>query len=198
MPVPDLVIFDLGRVLVDVDFERFVQRIATTPAAQERARRIPTMAAKADCDRGRLSPAAFAAAACATHELDVTTDAFLEAWADIFTPFDAAALAIATLSRDTPLWMLSDTDPCHIAQIRQQVPWWGAFERTMLSYERGCLKSDPYAFAFVRPLITEGRHVAFVDDLPGHVDAARAAGCDAVWFQGWDGPLPDWLRNAAR
>ncbi len=182
-------VFDLGGVLVDVDFERFVQAVLARDSGAEPARLRAFCAGprKLALDRGRVTPLAFLDAL--VRELAPAAgpaDSLLDAWTDIFLPVPRTAEVLGSLAARSELWLLSDTDPAHFARILDDFPCVRGFHRFLLSYVRGMVKGEPGAF---EPLVEQahaGRRLRFYDDRPGNVDAARAAGLDAQLFVGWD------------
>ena len=198
MSLPDLVVFDLGRVLIDVDFERFVHAIGHDEPTRAALRAFTSGDDKLSSDRGRISPRELAQRAIASIHINTQTDTFLRAWVDIFRPFSRARRAIAALRDRTELWMLSDTDPLHFHRAFEDYDYVRGFDRYLLSYVEGRLKRDAGAFAPLAERARAGARVVFIDDVADHVERARAAGVDAVLFRAWDDPtLPDWLRRAA-
>jgi len=182
-------VFDLGGVLVDVDFERFVQAVlARDPSAEPAAlRAFCAGPRKLGLDKGRVTPLAFLAAL--VQELAPSAgpaDSLLHAWTDIFLPVPRTAEVLASLSPRSELWLLSDTDPAHFAWILDHFPCVRGFDRFLLSYARGMVKGEPGAFAPLVEQVHAGRRVRFYDDRPDNVAAARAVGLDARLFEGWD------------
>ncbi len=178
-----LLVFDLGNVLVDVDFERWVAGAVAAGLAEDVARAAPSTPPKHDLDRGRLSPRAFLGGLAG----DADVEALLKSWTAIFTPRPAAARALAELrAAGRELWMLSDTDPAHFARVLDDHPWLRGFDRYLLSFERGRVKADPGAFDELAAVVAAGRPVVFWDDRADLVAAARAAGVDARLFTTWD------------
>jgi len=184
---PTLLVFDLGEVLVDVDFGRFARAAAKLDPALD----VPSIQAacrgpaKAALDRGQLSPRGF------LRQLPTTADpdALLPLWTDIFTARPAAAAALAALG-DYERWMLSDTDPAHFLRVLNDHPYLRGFDRYLLSYDRGLLKGDAGSFDPLVAKLEEGARVLFWDDREDLVAAARSEGIDARLFttwQAWEG-----------
>jgi FMN phosphatase YigB (HAD superfamily) len=179
-------VWDLGGVLVDVDFGRFSRRVlAADPNADERfLLGVPGLPIKGALDRGQTTPRAFAEAVLAGAGCRLGVEELLDCWADIFTARAAATDWLA--ASDAELWLLSDTDPVHIARVDRDWPTMSCWSRRLLSYEVGRIKVDPGAF---EPLVAEvraGRTVRFFDDREDNIAAARAAGVPAWRFTTWE------------
>lgn len=197
MSLPDLVVFDLGRVLIDVDFERFVHAIGHDAPTRDALRAFTSGDDKLSSDRGEISPRELARRAIDSTSINAQVDTFLRLWVDIFHPFQQARQAIGALRGRTELWMLSDTDPLHFHRAFEDYDYVRGFDRYLLSYVEGRLKRDAGAFEPLAERARAGARVVFIDDVADHVERARGAGVDAVLFRAWDDPtLPDWLRRA--
>lgn len=190
MARPPLVL-DLGNVLVDLDFEHFVQGAAATsprPAGDIRARYIAGES-KRRFERGEVATDAFFAEMAAWLAWPAgREDELVTIWCDIFTATPGAQDALERLARTWPVWMLSDTNPAHLDWCLGRWPWLARCERRFVSYDHGRLKAETGGFAPVLAAAGGARPV-FYDDLPANVSAARAAGLDARLFTGWHAAL---------
>jgi len=184
----DVLVFDLGGVLVDVAFERFTTAVGTL---------APTVDAdvlsswcdgprKRDLDCGRIPPLRFVGELAAALDLDADPELLLDAWTDIFDGRPAAEATLAELRRGgAELWMLSDTDPSHFQRVLADLPWLREFDRYLLSFERGRLKREPGGMAPLAREVERGRRVLFWDDREDNVAAAIDAGVDGRLFTTW-------------
>lgn len=191
MPRPPLVL-DLGNVLVSLDFERFVRRAAERsgrPADLVRDRYI-LGEPKRRYERGAIDCEAFFDEMAGWLVWPGTMAELREIWSDIFVPFPGAEAALQRLSADWSLWLLSDTNPTHLAWCLARWPWLEVCERRFVSHEQGCLKSEPEGFAPVMAA-ADGTTPIFYDDLPHNVEAARRAGLDGRLFTGWQEALAE-------
>jgi len=184
---PPLVL-DLGNVLVTLDFERFVRGAAggsprTLDAIRER---YILGEAKFRYERGATDCAAFFAEMSSW--LGWPDDAEPElrrVWCDIFEAAPGAEAAVIRLSESWRLWLLSDTNPAHLAWCRHRWPWLDHCERFFVSHEQGRLKAEPGGFEPIVAAAGDHRPI-FYDDLPANVEAARHAGVDGRLFRNWD------------
>lgn len=89
------------------------------------------------------------------------------------------------------VWALTNTLSTE-AQILARPEFAGVFEGLVSSHDVGLAKPDPAIYrALLERLGAEPADIVFVDDLPGHVEAARAVGLHAVRFQTTDQALAD-------
>jgi glucose-1-phosphatase len=194
MSRPPLVL-DLGNVLVTLDFERFVQGAAVRsprPADVIRDRYI-LGEPKRRYERGGISCAEFFTEMATWLDWPSGGEASLrEVWCDIFAAVPGAERAVSSLVGDWELWLLSDTNPSHLAWCLARWPWLGSFSRRFVSHEQGRLKAEPGGFAAIVASADAGeRPPIFYDDLPHNVEAARRAGIDGRLFESWPEALTE-------
>lgn len=180
------IIFDLGRVLVDVDTTRGLFGDLTGRADGE-----ATVQALMDdglirqYNTGRIDPATFHAELCARLGLTIDFDAFRARWCDVFEPIPEMLALLAQLRRRWPVGLLSDTDPLHWEHIRRVYPVAENLQHITLSYQVGASKPDPAIYrAAAAGLGVPCTACFYVDDLLRNVEGARAVGMDAVQFRG--------------
>jgi FMN phosphatase YigB (HAD superfamily) len=181
-----LLVLDLGNVLIHVEFQRFAARFADRRAPDVILATWCQGARKLAYDRGEVAPAAWIGDIVKwLGQPRVTRAEVAAAWVDIFRPMAGVATRMARFAERYELWLCSDTDPLHFAHALNSYAFLRRFDRYLLSFARGALKREPGAFADVAAQVASGRRVAFVDDAPANVEAARAAGVPAALFTGW-------------
>ncbi len=179
-----LLVFDLGGVLVDVEFPRFAHAGLDRDPDADLDELLAACAspAKADLDRGRISPREF----LAQLPTRAKADSLFPLWSGIFAARPAAAAAALARLTSYETWMLSDTDPAHFLRVLNDHPYLRGFDRYLLSYDRGLIKGDEGSFDPLIAKLNDGWTVRFWDDRPELVDAARSHGIDARLFTTWD------------
>jgi glucose-1-phosphatase len=178
------VVFDLGGVLVSVDFMRACRRLEAAggaPAADIREA-IVDGTDKADFDTGRLSPQEFAARCCARAGVSLPYAEFADIWCDIFAEQREVTGLLDEIGRQADLLLLSNTDPLHLEYIRSHYGFLGKFQRLVLSYEVGHAKPARQIFERALGLRAAGTRMIYFDDVPGYVAAARACRLPAEQF----------------
>jgi glucose-1-phosphatase len=175
----DLLVFDLGGVLVEnVGAER-LSAWMSTPATPEELWRIwltsPTVRA---FESGTLPAAQFAAGVIAELFLPVRPDEFLTEFAACVTQLYPGALDLLRhLSQSYRLASLSNTNDIHWHRCLYEMELATVFHYHFPSHKTGRLKPDRAAFEYViqytgcRP-----ERTLFVDDNQLNVDSAAAVG----------------------
>ena len=183
------VLFDLGGVLLDIDFGRAL-------AAWERHTRLPAPEMRAlfsfdeafrRHETGHLDDDAYFAYLRERLELDCGLDA-------VRAGFDAILLGeigetvdlLQALRGRVPRYAISNTNPSHVAEMERAFPGFlQRFDAVFTSHRIGHRKPQPEAFAHVLEAIgVPARETLLFDDLPANVDAARALGLQAVQVRG--------------
>ena len=180
MPTPSVVIFDLGKVLVDFDYSRAGGRIAAcgTVSAEQVRQFIDHSALLVRYESGQMTTAEFFSAVKAATGFRGTTAEFAEIFADIFTPMDEMiALPAAVRAAGRPVFILSNTNELAVAHIRRNFPFFADFDGYIFSHEVGAMKPAAKIYEVAEQL--SGRHgeeILFLDDRADNLAAAAARG----------------------
>jgi FMN phosphatase YigB (HAD superfamily) len=178
------VIFDLGGVLVSVDFMRACKRLeaAGGAAAAVIHETIANGADKLAFDTGRLSPQEFAARFCAAIGVRISYAEFADIWCDIFAEQREVTSLLDRIATKADLVLLSNTDPLHLNYVHSHYCFLEKFGRLVLSYEVGHAKPAREIFERAIGLCAPGTPMIYFDDVPEYVSAARACGLPAEQF----------------
>ena len=181
----DALLFDLGGVLLGLDWDRAFglwARHAGADAAALRARYVFDEAYERH-ERGEIDEAAYYASLRGSLGIDITDDEFRAGWGAIFTQEVAETTALLDeLHGRVPLYLFSNTNAAHHrvwAAIMQRTL--SRFDRTFVSSELGVRKPDRASFDRIsREIGVPHGRILFFDDTPANVEGARRAGLQAV------------------
>ncbi len=184
MPAITTVIFDLGRVLVNIDFDAFPNALGlTTPASRDPYRR--DVAAHAHLfETGRISTEEFQDRLHAVFAGRFTREFLLHAWNEIIRE-DVPGMAdlVARVQAHASTAMLSNTSIEHFMKAERDCATVRMIARRFLSYEIGEAKPSPGIYrSVILGLGAEPARLLFIDDLGENVDAALEAGMHALLF----------------
>ena len=188
---PRILYFDLGNVLVHFSHERQCQQIAAVadvPVDQVRQVLYEGTLGN-DCESGRLSMRGAYDRLCRELGVWPDFDALLSANNNIFWLNTSIVPLVARLhSAGNRLGLLSNTSEAHwkfISSGRYGGLLPTLFDPLVLSYEVGVMKPGHEIFrAAAAAAGVEPREIFYVDDILGHVTAAREVGFDAVQYVG--------------
>lgn len=190
---PAFVFLDLGNVIVTFDRPRAYRQMAAAAGVSPEAVQAALAATRLEqrLEKGLVDWAVFHAE-FSRHVGAVVDPAVLaDAASDMFALNVEMLPVIAGLERaGVPIGILSNTCGVHwdhlLAKRYAILP--GNVAATVLSHEVSAVKPEPaiYATAAARIGVAPER-IFFCDDIPSHVDAARACGWDAEVFESASG-----------
>lgn len=191
----DVLLFDLGGVLIDfAGFDELSRLLPGSPdRAEVRARWIESESVQR-FERGGITPLEFARGVIGELELAFSPDDFITAfvgWAR--GPYPGARSLLEQLRQTLRLACLSNSNQLHTPLHRRSLE--PLMERFYFSNELGHVKPERAIFDHViRDLGVPPQRVAFFDDTPVNVEAARGAGLKAYEVDGLEA-LNDQLRR---
>ena len=171
-------LYDIGRVLLDFDFESSLSRLLPTNCQDPRARLEKLLRRKDEFEAGKIDPDAYIEWALGVIGSDASDDEFRAAWCNIFTPNEPMWECVRQLAaRGHRLILFSNTNSIHCPWIFENYPEFSLFESAVLSHEVGAIK--PQAEIYEHALGVHGLVPAstlYIDDLPENIAAGRAHG----------------------
>jgi HAD superfamily hydrolase (TIGR01509 family) len=182
----DLVLFDLGGVLIEVPGVRAMLELTGMASEEDLWRRWLTCRWVRRFESGGCSETEFAAGVVADWQLDISPAAFLEAFRDWPAgPLPGAAELVAQTRASVATGCFSNTNALHWHNHVAAWPLASLFDHRFLSFELGLLKPDIAAFAQVADrLDVPAERVLFLDDNAMNVAGAAAAGFQAARVAG--------------
>ncbi len=182
------VIFDLGRVLVDVVItDEFRERLGWQDAwsSNPGPRRGVFERLYVDFSTGRIDAREFHRRLCQRAEVDIGYAELIELWCSLIRPLAGAEAIFERVAEKLPVGLLSDTDPVHWQFVLEHHPFLRRIENPTLSFRIGFLKPDPRAYlAAARDAGLAPAECLFIDDKPQNVAGAAAVGMPALMFEG--------------
>jgi FMN phosphatase YigB (HAD superfamily) len=184
------IIFDLGRVLIDFDFQRayhLLESLCPYPAAEIPKRLAPTNLIER-FETGLVEPRDFVEQFSGILDLHLDYDQFCRIWSSIFTRTLVPESMLEGLAARYRLLLLSNTNALHFEMLRQNHgPMLRHFHHLILSYEVHAMKPQPEIFqAAVERAGCRPEECFYTDDIRAYVEAARRMGMDAVQFESSD------------
>jgi len=181
----DALLFDLGRVVLDVDFGR-VMRIWAGHAGCEPAdlaARFVVNDSFRHHETGRIDDAAFFRNLRQSLGLGISDAQFLEGWNAIFAgEMPGIAPLLSRAAARLPLYAFSNTNPPHVAHFSETyADVLGHFREIYLSSSIGLRKPEVAAYHHVVSAIgVPASRIVFFDDSAENIAGARAYGLTAV------------------
>lgn len=182
-------LFDLGGVVIDIDFDRMLHHWLPHSRLTLRQMRERLCADEAHCrhERGEIDATAYMAHLAASFALDTDVENVAAGWnAMLVDEIPDTLDLIDRVGTSLPCYAFSNTSAVHHEQWARRFPRvTTVFRRMFLSFELGLRKPERDAFHAVAAAIGEPpRSIVFFDDTEENVHGAREAGLDAVLVEG--------------
>jgi FMN phosphatase YigB (HAD superfamily) len=181
----DALLFDLGRVVIDIDFDKTIACWAGH-AGCEPAHLLGRFARDEIYRRhetGEISDAEFFAGLRGLLGIEISDAQFLEGWNAIFAgEMPGIAPLLARAANHLPLYAFSNTNGAHVEHFSVSYAGvLGHFREIFLSSAIGLRKPDAAAYDHVVQAIgVPAQRIVFFDDLLENIEGARARGLSAV------------------
>ncbi len=181
--------FDLGRVVIDIDFDRALQHWGRAANCDPDVLRHKFRAyvnvdeAYKLYETGALTDAAYFQHLRSTLGIDIPDAAFLDGWnAILLDEMPGIDGLLRRAKAHMPLYVFSNTNAAHVAHFSTRFRGLlRHFDRVFASSAIGHRKPDPASFEFVaREIGTAPERILFFDDLADNVAGARSTGMQAV------------------
>lgn len=187
----DVLLFDLGRVVLDINFDSVVARWADHAgcAPAELASRFVVNDSFKHHETGRIDDATFFADLRQSLGIGLSDAQFLEGWNAIFAgEMPGIAPLLAGAAQRLPLYAFSNTNPAHVAHFSKTYAGvLGHFREIFLSSNIGLRKPDAEAYDHVVKAIgAPASRILFFDDSVANIEGARARGLRAVHVTSMD------------
>ena len=182
-------LFDLGGVIIDIDFDRAIAQWATMSALSrdEIKRRFWFDEPYQLHERGKLPAAEYFTHLRASLLLRGETEQIVKGWNSIFvSEIEETRRVVETARKTLPCYAFTNSNPTHQAAWTSRFPLVVAcFDHVFVSSDIGLRKPDREAFRHIsETLAVPAGSIMFFDDLRENVDGASAAGLQAVHVRG--------------
>lgn len=137
-------LFDIGRVLLDFDFENSLKRLFPADVNDPETRMERLIERKDEFEAGLIDRSGYIGWALETLGSPATPEEFTDAWRNIFTPVEPMWRRVRQLAADGHrLILFSNTNAIHCPWIFERYPEFALFPEAVLSYETGFIKPQP-------------------------------------------------------
>ena len=181
----DALLFDLGRVVIDIDFKRafacWAGHARCEPSLFEEQFRRDLSNRRHEV--GEIDTREYFAGLKAAFDVDISYDQFIEGWNAIFVgEVPGMADLLARAARQLPLYAFTNTNPDHeLVWSTRYTAVLANFKKIFVSSTIRLRKPDAAAFDHVVKAIgVPAQRIVFFDDGIENVEGARACGLQAV------------------
>lgn len=182
--IPQVVVFDLGKVLVDFDYgisaRKFAARGTMSAAAIQRF--VDHSPLLYRFETGLLTNEQFFQELQKTIGFRGDFGEFTRIFADIFWPIAPMVTWHQRLrEHGLPTYIFSNTNELAVTHIRRQFPFYSRFDGYIYSYAVGAMKPDAKIYEALEALAgRRGAEILYLDDRLENIEAGRARGWQVI------------------
>mgnify|MGYP000022202899 CR=1 FL=1 len=187
------IIFDLGNVLYDIDFDIMYARFDQLgiPNFENHFTLNKSDALFFDLEKGLISETEFCEGFNALYQLELSKEQIIDAWNSLLIGFRKGSMDwVKANHQDYATFLYSNTNQIHydyfIPQYSHEIggDFESLFKKPYYSHEMGMRKPDPASFQYI--LDQEGLNAAetlFIDDNGPNVLAAESVGLQVLYLK---------------
>jgi HAD superfamily hydrolase (TIGR01509 family) len=184
MKPPQVVVFDLGKVLVDFDYGIVARKIAARSnlSATEVQKFIDHSPLLFRYETGLMTKQEFFEAISKETGFRGDLEEFSVIFADIFEPIPLMVELHASLrKKGLPTFIFSNTNELAVAHIRKSYPFFANFDGYILSYQHGAMKPHAKLYEVVeRETRRRDSEILYLDDRVENVAAGKERGWQVI------------------
>ncbi len=181
---PAIVVFDLGKVLVDFDYSIAGRRLAarSSMSATEVQKYLDHSPLLFRYETGLMTRQEFYEAVRMHTGFKGDLTEFGSFFADIFTEMpEMTALHAAIRRKGIPTYIFSNTNDLAVEHVRRAFPFFANFDGYILSHEVGAMKPAAKIYAALENLSGKrGPEILYIDDRQENIDAGAARGWQVI------------------
>ncbi len=194
MTRPQVILFDLGKVLVDFDWHLAARRISAQALAtpDELFNFIMTSDLMVRFERGLITNEQFFREVQPAVGYRATMQDFRQAFSDIFSEISEMVRLHARIrAARIPTWIFSNTNDWAVTHIRERFPFFADFDGYFLSYELGVMKPHAGIYeAAERITGCRGEEILYIDDSAENAAAGAVRGWQTIQHISPDQTVP--------
>ena len=198
LETPRAILFDIGRVIIGVDFTRSMEVLGKSAGKShlQILRELEADPSWPDWQEGRLAPRDWHAHLSRKFQLSLGFDEFCRIWCSVLDPEPILPeLLFERLAARCRLALLSNTDPIHVAHIEATFPFVRHFSVRVYSCRVGASKPAPMIFHHaLREVNALPEEAMFIDDVRENATTAASLGLAAFHFTSADDLLAEFSR----
>jgi putative hydrolase of the HAD superfamily len=185
-----VILFDLGKVLIDFDHNIAVRRIQhLTRLDQKSIYNLFFDSGITDkFEKGNISSLDFFQEVKQILGISISYEDFIPVWNEIFSPHPHSLEIIDSLKNNYRLYLVSNINQMHLEYLQRQFSeYFNYFSYIFLSYEMGLRKPDLRIYERIIDYIKlPAKNIIYTDDRLELIEAAQKLGIDAFVFKSID------------
>ena len=180
---PELVVFDLGKVLLNFDYSIAIRRFSErSDAGIEEIKELVNSSVQYDYESGKITTDEFFEYVKNGARFLGDRSEFVDFFSDIFSPMELMINFFNRVkSASIPTCVFSNTNEIAIQYISKRFPFYGCFDYYVLSYEEKGMKPDEPIYRVVEQrTIKSGESILYIDDRPENIETGNRLGWQTI------------------
>jgi FMN phosphatase YigB (HAD superfamily) len=180
-----VVLFDLGRVLMHIDFDAFPNGLGLVTEEQRAPFQQPIGKLWRTYETGRMTTDEFLHHLFLIFNCSFTKEHILEAWNKIIVCDNEAIVPLVRkIQKNYRTAILSNTSPSHWEKILQVSDLAKSIPHHFTSFSIGAMKPEPVVYEYVvSSLNVQPNQIIFIDDLTENVEGAVKFGMQGIVYK---------------
>ena len=181
--LPKVVVFDLGKVLLDFDYDIAIRRFAKRSDAEiDKVHELINSSVQYDYESGKLTTEDFFEYVKEGAGFQGDRAEFIEFFSDIFSPMKIMLKFFNRVKAEgVPTCVFSNTNEIAIEYISKQFPFYDSFDFYVLSFEEKGMKPDEPIYRVVEKKTKQTREsILYIDDRPENIETGNRLGWQTI------------------
>jgi len=179
-----IVVFDLGKVLVDFDYSIAARKVAarSSKSLENLSHFLSSSPVLVQLETGLITPQQFFYEIKKATGFSGSMEEFHDYFADIFIPIEPMVKLHAELrKKKIPTYIFSNTNDIAVAHIRHNFPFFSQFDGYILSYQIGAMKPNTKIYEALETMAgRRGADIFYIDDRAENIEGGVARGWQTV------------------
>ena len=183
------VIFDLGGVLIDIDYQKTIDAFIAIGVenASDLYNQFDQSMLFEQYEKGEVSSDTFISQLEPLTKRNIKKNNIIKAWNAMIGTFPQEKISfIHQIQSEIPCYLLSNTNDIHLKKVyaNSNSDFESLFQKCYYSHIIGKRKPDVETFQWLVDQIDfEASQILFIDDSPQHVKGAIRAGLEAIYYK---------------
>ena len=183
MQTPEVVVFDLGKVLLDFDYDIAIRRFAErSDVGIDKVRELINSSVQYDYESGKITTDEFFSYVRNGAGFQGGRSEFVDFFSDIFSPMEMMLNFFKRVKKaGLPICVFSNTNEIAIQFISKQYSFYDDFDFYVLSFqEKGMKPYEPIYRVVEKKTMKSGEAILYIDDRLENIETGNRLGWQTV------------------
>jgi len=183
MQTPEVVVFDLGKVLLDFDYDIAIRRFAErSDVGIDKVRELINSSVQYDYESGKITTDEFFSYVRNGAGFQGGRSEFVDFFSDIFSPMEMMLNFFKRVKKaGLPICVFSNTNEIAIQYISKQYSFYDDFDFYVLSFQEKGMKPDEPIYRVVeKKTMKSGEAILYIDDRLENIETGNRLGWQTV------------------